>query len=151
MHRACTTHRDTKWRIRVTLVSKTFWFWCAPLLLDGLTSDIDFAVVALSRRSSPWAELRSLLRTAGWRICQLRWKWTNLIVNPVTWFGVSMSRKCSKVPQWPVFEYLRNMNPSYCVTEVRIVKVPTYFSCWSSIYQCLTENRLRHITQAIFH
>ena len=32
----------------------------------------DFVVVALSRRSSPWAELRSLLRTAGWRICQ-RW------------------------------------------------------------------------------
>ena len=31
-----------------------------------------FVVVALSRRSSPWAELRSLLRTAGWRICQ-RW------------------------------------------------------------------------------
>ena len=43
-----------------------------PFLLDGLTSDIDFAVAALSRRSSPWAELRSLLRTAGWRICQ-RW------------------------------------------------------------------------------
>ena len=32
----------------------------------------DFVVVALSRRSSPLAELRSLLRTAGWRICQ-RW------------------------------------------------------------------------------
>ena len=31
-----------------------------------------FAVVAFSRRSSPWTELRSLLRTAGWRICQ-RW------------------------------------------------------------------------------
>ena len=26
---------------------------CAPLLLDGLTFDIDFAVTALSRRSSP--------------------------------------------------------------------------------------------------
>lgn len=29
-----------------------------------------FVAVALSSRSSPWAELRILLRAAGWRICQ---------------------------------------------------------------------------------
>ena len=33
-----------------------------------------------------------------------------------------MSRKCHNNGKLPVFEYLRSMNPSYCVTEVRMLK-----------------------------
>ena len=45
-----------------------------------------------------------------------------LYSRPVTWFDVSMSRKCHNNGKLPVFEYLRSMNPSYCVTEVRMLK-----------------------------
>ena len=62
--------------------------------ISGRQADFDAAVMALSRHSersangpvdlcskrSPWAELRSLLRTAGWRFCQ-RW------CHAVTCFG----------------------------------------------------------------
>ena len=69
-----------------------------------------------------WRSSRSWLWAAGWRICQLRWKMHKLYSRPVTWFDVSMSRKCHNNGKLPVFEYLRSMNPSYCVTEVRMLK-----------------------------
>ncbi len=52
-------------------MDKTPKMMCAPFV-GRFNFLYVFVVVALSRRSSPWAELRSLLRTAGWRICQ-RW------------------------------------------------------------------------------
>ena len=43
-----------------------------PFLLDGLTSDIDLRLRHSAGGAAQGAELRSLLRTAGCRICQ-RW------------------------------------------------------------------------------
>ena len=54
------TNLMTPWQQIERFFAKVCQFssiWCAPLLLDGITSDIYFAVVALSRRSEPlgWA------------------------------------------------------------------------------------------------
>ena len=60
------------------LVDRRQKMMCAPFI-GRFNFRFDYADVALSRRSSPCAELRSLLRTAGWRICQ-RWCLTSCIL-----------------------------------------------------------------------
>ena len=104
---------------------------CAPFV-GRFNFLVDFVIVALSRQSSPWAVLRSLLRTAGWRICQ-RWcpelrkdpgkSEDKVLRSKTTAFFWSKLRETCKILYFRQFSWVSIKKSSYFLIENVIARL----------------------------